>query len=126
MKFRLVENIDSGLENESAMDVLDESINTNLRKFLLSLIGLAQITLDIDNPVVHHTKKDRGKNSIDDLVIMSDHDHRSMHAKYRGKEWDDNAHKAYKYIEVKDILIPAMNKLQQISYTEETNVNNEN
>lgn len=126
MKFKLIEDFDSGLENGSAMGVLDESINTNLRKFLLSLIDLAQIILDIDNPVIHHTKKDRGKNSIDDLVIMSDHDHRSMHAKYRDKEWDDNAHKAYKYIEIKDILIPAMNKLQQISYAEEISVHNEN
>ena len=102
--------------------VLTEGNNTNLRSFLFELITLSGLTLDIENPVVHHTKKDQGKNSVDDLVIMSDHDHRSMHAKYRNKDWDNNAHKPYKYIEVKDILAAAVHKLKLQSYIEEQNI----
>lgn len=101
---------------------LIEGNNTNLRSFLFELITLSELTLDIENPVVHHTKKDQGKNSVDDLVIMSDHDHRSMHAKYRNKDWDNNAHKSYKYIEVKDILAAAVSKLKLHSYIEEQDI----
>lgn len=53
---------------------------------------------------------------------MSDPDHRSMHVKYRNKDWDNNAHKPYKYIEVKDILVPAVHKLKLQSYIEEQNI----
>lgn len=105
------------IENKNR--TLTESNNTNLRKFLLSLIELSGITINIDNPVVHHTKKDSGLNSVEDLVLMSDHDHRSMHAKYRGKPWDENAHKPYYFIEVKDILFAAESELKKISYDEE-------
>lgn len=115
MRFKLVENIE-----------LDESINTNLRKFLLALIDLSGLDLPFKNPVVHHTKKDRGLNGIEDLVIMSDHDHRSMHAKYRNKEWDENAHKPYTFIEIKDILAATMSKLDKISNVEERKLENEN
>ena len=101
---------------------LKEGNNTNLRSFLFELITLSGLTLDIENPVVHHTKKDQGRNSVEDLVIMSDHDHRSMHAKYRNKDWDNNAHKPYKYIEVKDILARAVYKLGLQSFVEEQNI----
>lgn len=116
MKFKLVEDYNS----------IDESINTNLRKFLLSLVELANIDLGKSNPLVHHTTKDRTMNSLDDLVLMDDHDHRSMHAKYRNKPRDVNAHKPYKFIEIKDILEKAVHNLQQLSYREETLLDNEN
>lgn len=112
MKFRLVE------------DCIEESINTNLRKFLLELVKISGITLDIENPVIHHTQKDRGKNAPEDLVLMSDHAHRSMHATYRNKEWDNNAHKRYKYIEVNDILDQVLKQLQSQSYVEEQQLSN--
>ena len=114
MKFRLVENH------------LNESINTNLRKFLLELVTMAGISIDIENPVVHHTQKDRGKNSPKDLVLMSDHDHRSMHAKYRNKQWDNNAHKEYNYIEVLDIFPLVVKHLQSQSYIEEQQLDKNN
>lgn len=115
MKFRLVENY------------IKEGINTNLRKFLLELVKMAGISLNIENPVIHHTKKDRGKNAPEDLVLMSDHDHRSMHATYRNKEWDNNAHKGYNYIEVNDILFQVLKQVQSQSYAEEQQlINKEN
>ncbi len=107
MKFRLAE------------EQLHESNNTNLRKFLLELVRLANIRLDFENPVVHHTKKDTQMNSIEDLVLMGDHDHRSMHAKYRNKEWDNNAHKSYKYTDVELLMSRALYNLQKQSYEEE-------
>ena len=126
MKFKLVEDFDRGLETQSSVDTLDESINTNLRKFLLSLIDLSGLDLPFENPVVHHTKKDRGLNSVEDLVLMSDHDHRSMHATYRNKPWDNNAHKPYKYMEIIQILNEAVKKLQTVSNIEERQLDNEN
>ena len=109
MKFKLVEKHSN----------IDESINTNLRKFLLSLVELAGIDLGMPNPVVHHTKKNRDMNKIDDLVLMDDHDHRSMHAKYRNKSWDIDAHKLYRFIEVKELLSRAVYNLQKLSHREE-------
>lgn len=125
MKFKLVEEFDSGLYNKSTIDNLDESINTNLRKFLLSLIDLSGLNLPFENPVVHHTKKNRGLNSVEDLVLMDDRDHRSMHAKYRNKPWDNNAHKPYVYMEIFQILDAAVTSLQKVSNIEERQLNNE-
>ena len=124
MKFKLVENINGGHENVSSNELLEEHIliegdNTNLRRFLLSLVELADINIDMSDPVIHHITKNTTINGIYDLVIMEDHDHRSMHAKYRNKEWNDNAHKPYKYIEVKDILSKALYNLEQTAHSEE-------
>lgn len=96
---------------------LNESINTNLRKFLLALAGLANIDLLLkleakseDDIVVHHINKDRSINDIDNLVLMNKSHHISMHNSYRFKKWDIKAHEKYNYIEIKDIL----DKLDQI------------
>jgi hypothetical protein len=126
MKFKLVEDFDRGPVKGSSINTLNEGDNTNLRKFLFSLAELAKIDLGTDTLVVHHTKKDRNKNSIRDLVLMTDHNHRSMHAKYRNKPWDENAHKAYQYIEVEDIIAKALGNLQQASYIEEQQLAYEN
>ena len=42
MKFKLVENIDSGLENESAMGVLDEGTITQPQEFILKIEGITR------------------------------------------------------------------------------------
>jgi hypothetical protein len=96
---------------------LNESINTNLRKFLLALAGLANLDLLLilkvkseDDIVVHHINKDRSINDIDNLVLMNKSHHISMHNSYRFKKWDIKAHEKYNYIEIKDIL----DKLNQI------------
>ena len=126
MKFKLIENKNSGLIFEPTIDTLNEGNNTNLRSFLLSLVSLAKLDNEFVNPVVHHTTKDTKKNGIDELVIMNDKDHRGMHNKYRNKEWDVNAHKGYKYIEVRDIIEKALLELNNKSYAEEKALNNEN
>lgn len=90
---------------------LQESNNTNLRKFLIAAAEYAEIDVtslvnapDINKVVVHHIKKDRSANGIDELVLMSDEQHRKMHARYRFKEWNEQAHQEYDHVPVKEII----------------------
>lgn len=124
MKFKLVESINSEINN-LAIDTLTEGNNTNLRGFLLSLLDLAKLNNEFVNPVVHHTTKDTKRNSIYELVIMENSDHIRMHNKYRNKEWDINAHKPYKYIEVLLLVDKALLELHDKSQAEEKKLANE-
>lgn len=114
MKFRIVEN------------VVNESSNTNLRKFLLSVAEYSDLdivslvgAISVNDIVVHHTKKDRSLNGIDDLVLMSDHQHRSMHSSYRFKKWNENAHLEYDFVPVRDVLAAVSKNLAQQSTEDE-------
>lgn len=107
MKFRLVE------------EQLTESNNTNLRSFLIGLVALAGIKIDVKNLVVHHTERNTKINDLDKLVLMYDSDHRSMHAKYRGSRWKNDAHDSYFHIPVQKLIELAVNALKETSKQDE-------
>ena len=90
---------------------LKEGNNTNLRKFLIAASICAKMDIaslvgapNIDKVVVHHITKNRSDNGIHDLVLMSDEQHRRMHAKYRFKEWNNQAHEDFDYVPVSEII----------------------
>lgn len=90
---------------------LQESNNTNLRKFLVAAATYAEMDIvslvgapNISKVVVHHIKKDRSANGVDELVLMSDEQHRRMHVKYRFKEWNNQAHEDFDYVPVREII----------------------
>lgn len=99
------------LDESLTAELLTESINTNLRKFLISLLELSNVDWksllnvdSVDDIVVHHIGKDRTANSVNDLALMSDHWHRSMHTKYSGDRWDPSVLKNYPHILISDLL----------------------
>ena len=101
----------SKLDESLNEETLSESINTNLRKFLISLVELSNIdwktrleVSNIDEIVVHHKNKDRTGNSMENLVLVSDHNHRSMHSKYSNDKWQPDVLNNYAHIPVTELL----------------------
>ena len=108
----------SKLEESLNEELLTESINTNLRKFLISLLELSNVDWksllnvnSVNDIVVHHIGKDRTANSVNDLALMSDHWHRSMHTKYSGDKWDPSVLKNYPHILISDLLVHVADNL---------------
>ena len=112
MKFKFSENL------------LMESNNTNLRKFLIGLVSLVGIEAAVEKLVVHHTERDEKINDINKLVLMYNSDHRSMHAKYRGVKWRNDAHLGYYHIPVNDLMGLAVQALKETSKQDESTLPN--
>lgn len=104
---------------------LTEGNNTNLRRFLLSAAAAAGIDVlsalgaaTTRQVVVHHIKKDHNSNGVDELVLMHDRDHRSMHNKYK-KKWNENSYTEHKHILVRDIISKLAEKFKDQAVADE-------
>ena len=121
----------SKLDESLNEGLLTESTNTNLRKFLISLLELYKDewktilkVSSIDDIVVHHINKNRTANSMTDLALMGDHYHRSMHAKCTKDNWDPSALKGYPHILVSNLLLCVAKTLIDQNQHDELSVEN--
>jgi hypothetical protein len=121
----------SKLDESLNEELLTESINTNLRKFLISLLDLYKYewktilkVSSVDDIVVHHINKDRTANSMTDLALMGDHYHRSMHGKYSKDNWDTSALTDYPHILVSNLLACVAETLINQNQQDESSVDN--
>lgn len=123
----VLDKIDDPLNEE----LLTESINTNLRKFLISLLDLCKddwkTTLNVSSVndiVVHHINKDRTANSMTDLALMADHYHRRMHGKCTKDNWDPSALTDYPHILVSNLLSCVAKTLIDQNQQDELSIDN--